>query len=96
MTRNQIRANEITARLFGAPAARDWTDLDLPYEIFHKPLPWQVAGLQQTSSGYGARLASSYCVRLQDGRVRRVYVTCLSNAGTSWIVLNKLRRIVRF
>lgn len=66
--------------------------LEEPYEIVERPLAWQRAGLQQTASGYGSKLTSSRCVVLPDGRVRRIYVTCWSNAGTAWIVLDGKRR----
>lgn len=59
-----------------------------------RPLWYHTAGLQQTASGFGKRLVSSRMVRLPDGRERRVYVTCYSNAGTSWIVLDGLKRVV--
>lgn len=62
-------------------------DLDPGAVRVYRPLAWQTAGLQQTASGYGRRLTSAYCVRLSDGRMRRVYVTLFSNSGTSWITL---------
>lgn len=73
----------------------DWTDLPEPYEFKDAPLWWHKAGLSETASGYGARLTSALKVRLPDGRTRRVYVTCYSNAGTAWIMLDGARRIVR-
>lgn len=55
-------------------------------QIIDKPLPWQVQGLKQTASGYGARLTSRRCVKLPgENRLRRVYITIYSNAGTAWI-----------
>lgn len=63
-------------------------DIDPNARTFDNPLPWQRAGLQQTASGYGKRLTSSRCVRLSDGRVRRIYVTQFSNSGTAWINLD--------
>lgn len=74
---------------------QDWTALDIPFTFVDAPLPWQERGLTQTASGYGKKLTSSRMVRLEDGRVRRVYVTCYSNIGTAWIVLDGLKRIVR-
>lgn len=56
-----------------------------PLTFADRPLPWQVAGLQETASGYGRRLTSRRVAILPDGRERRVYVTCYSNAGTAWI-----------
>lgn len=65
--------------------------LPKPYEIVDRPLWWHVAGLQQTASGYGRKLTSARCVRLPDGRERRIYITQFSNAGSAWIVLDKER-----
>ena len=70
-------------------------DLDSAAVRVYRPLAWQLRGLQQTSSGYGSKLTSSYCVRLSDGRVRRIYVTQYSNSGTAWIKLDGVRRLVR-
>jgi hypothetical protein len=38
------------------------------YTVEHNPLDWQQRGLQQTASGYGARLTSSNLAVLPDGR----------------------------
>ena len=73
----------------------DWTPLDDGYTYEDRPLPWQLRGRQQTASGYGARLTSARVCVLPDGRRRRVYVTQWSNAGTAWINLDGVRRIVR-
>jgi hypothetical protein len=73
---------------------RTWTRLEAPYTFEDRPLAWQRAGLQQTASGYGRRLTSTRVVRLPDGRTRRVYVTCFSNSGTAWIILDGQTRIV--
>jgi hypothetical protein len=73
----------------------DWTHLEDPYTYEDRPLDWQLAGRQETASGYGRRLTSSRVVRLADGRTRRVYVTQFSNAGTAWIKLDGVRRLVR-
>lgn len=62
--------------------------LDRPYEKKQSMLPWQRAGLQQTASGYGKRLTSSYMLRIQGERVwRRIYVVCYSNAGSAYVVI---------
>jgi hypothetical protein len=63
-------------------------DIDPNAVRIYRPLPWQLAGLQETASGYGKRLTSAYCVRLSNGWIRRIRVTQFSNAGTSWITLN--------
>jgi hypothetical protein len=62
--------------------------LEDPYDVIERPLWWHKRGLSQTASGYGRKLTSSKCVKLPDGRVRRIYVTQFSNAGSAWIVLN--------
>jgi hypothetical protein len=66
-----------------------------PYELLDRPLWWHKQGLAQTASGYGAKLTSSRCVRLPDGRVRRVYVTQYSNAGSAWIMLDGKKLLLR-
>lgn len=52
-------------------------------ELVSAPTEWQKLGLQQTASGYGRKLNSglkiSFC-----GKLRRIYVTCFSNAGSAW------------
>lgn len=62
--------------------------IEQPYTRVEKPLWWHKQGLSQTASGYGGKLTSSSCVKLADGRVRRVYVTCYGNAGSAWIMLD--------
>lgn len=53
-------------------------------EVKEKPLPWQLAGLQYTASGYGARIPTRYMVRY-NGRWRRVYCIIYGNAGTLFL-----------
>lgn len=65
--------------------------LEEPYELVERPLWWHKQGLTQTASGYGKKLTSSRCVKLPDGRERRVYITCYSNAGSAWIILGGKR-----
>ena len=69
--------------------------LETEYELVDRPLPWQVQGLQQTASGYGAKLTSRRVVRFPDGRERRVYITQYSNAGSAWIRHNGERLYLR-
>lgn len=66
-----------------------------PYTFEDRPLWWHKAGLSQTTDGYGGKLTSSLVVRLADGRVRRVYITCWSNSGTAWVILGGKQLIVR-
>lgn len=65
------------------------------YVLIPKPLGFHKAGLSQTATGYGAKLTSRDVCKLADGRVRRVYITCYSNAGTAWINLDGKRQILR-
>jgi len=64
-------------------------DIDPSAVRVYRPLWHHRLGLSQTGSGYGSRLTSAYCVRLSDGRLRRIYITQYSNSGTAWITLNK-------
>lgn len=73
----------------------DITYLAEPYETLDRPLPFHLAGLMQTASGYGMRLTSPRMIKLPDGRLRRVYVTQYSNAGSAWITLDKRRVYLR-
>lgn len=54
-------------------------------DLVYAPLPWQKLGLQQTASGYGNKLTSPYKICFE-GRLYRLYVTCFSNAGSTWFV----------
>ncbi len=58
------------------------------YTTEDHPMGWHLRGLTWTATGYGAKIPSRRMVRLSDGRLRRVYVTCYSNSGTSWINLD--------
>ena len=69
--------------------------LEEPYTVIDRPLWWHERGLSQTASGYGHKLTSPKMVRLADGRLRRIYVTCCSNIGSSWITLGKRRLYLR-
>lgn len=70
-------------------------DVEDWFKIERRPLPWQKLGLQQTASGYGAKLATQFVVQLRKGRARRVYVTQYSNAGSAWIVVNGRKLFLR-
>ena len=54
--------------------------------VEHKevPLPWQLAGLTYTSTGYGKRIPARLMVKF-NGRWRRVYCCIYSNSGTCYI-----------
>ena len=50
------------------------------------PLWFHKAGLSQTASGYGRKLATRHMVKLPGGkRWRRVYVCCYANSGTAYV-----------
>ena len=58
------------------------------YTIVDRPLWWHTHGLRQTASGYGRKLTSPYCVQIDgEERLRRVYTTIYSNAGSSWFMV---------
>lgn len=56
-----------------------------------RPLPLHTAGLQQTASGYGAKLVSPSMARFPGGIVRRIYVTQYSNVGSAWVTIKGTR-----
>jgi len=59
------------------------------YTIVDRPLWWHAQGLRQTASGYGAKLTSRCCVKIDgEKRLRRVYITIFSNAGSAWFNYN--------
>lgn len=55
----------------------------LKSELLHRPPAWMKRGLQETASGYGARLNSGYFIQFCN-RFYRIYVTCYGNAGSCW------------
>lgn len=59
-----------------------------PYKVTIKMLSWQRQGLQQTASGYGRKLTTVYILESPDGRKRRVYAVCYSNAASFYIIVN--------
>jgi hypothetical protein len=69
--------------------------LEGEYRLIEKPLAWQRRGLQETATGYGAKLTSERMVLLPDGRKRRIYITCYSNNGSAWITLGGKRLYLR-
>lgn len=56
---------------------------DFRKQLTERRLPWQEQGLQETATGYGKRLNSGYMIDFE-GRLRRVYITQYTNAGTAW------------
>ena len=64
------------------------------FESRDQPLPWQRDGRSQTATGYGRKLVTSTQIRV-NGRWRRIYVCCYSNAGTAYITKGKDWLVVR-
>lgn len=56
-----------------------------PVTLEDHPLWWHEQGLHQTASGYGQRLTTRYKIR-HNGRLYRVYATCISNVSSLWII----------
>jgi hypothetical protein len=63
------------------------TYLDPPYKVTTSMLWWQKQGLQQTATGYGGKLTSPYMLETPDGRKRRVYAMCYSNAASHYVLI---------
>ena len=58
------------------------------------PLWWHLKGLQQTTSGYGAKLTTPWKARY-NGRLYRVYCAQWGNSGTQYIISKGQRLIIR-
>jgi len=54
-------------------------------ELIHDPTPWQKRGLQQTATGYGAKLNTGYRIAF-NGKLYRLYSTTYGNAGSTWFI----------
>jgi hypothetical protein len=52
-------------------------------ELLYDPPEWMKQGLQETASGYGARLNTGLKIHYE-GRLYRLYVTIYGNAGSTW------------
>lgn len=52
-------------------------------ELIFDPPAWMKAGLRQTASGYGMKLNSGYKIDF-NGKLYRVYATCISNVASNW------------
>ena len=55
-------------------------------QLIHAPLWYHNKGLQQTASGYGAKLTSSNKIMFE-GKPYRLYATCYSNAASIWFTV---------
>lgn len=59
-------------------------------EVKEAPLAHHLLGLQETASGYGAKLTTRYMVKVDNGltvRWYRVYSTCYSSVSSEYIVV---------
>lgn len=65
-----------------------------PEDVTQHPLPWQEKGLSYTASGYGNKIPTSRMVKLGK-RWYRVYCCIYSNAGTSYIIKDKKKYVIR-
>lgn len=54
-------------------------------ELIYDPTPWQKQGLQQTATGYGAKLNTGYRIAF-NGKLYRLYSTTYGNAGSTWFM----------
>lgn len=64
-----------------------------PLETIHAPLWFHKRNLLQTSTGCGSKLSTEYKVK-HEGKWKRVYTSCFSNCGTSYILKGKEKIIV--
>lgn len=55
---------------------------------------WMRRGLQQTRTGYGAKLNSGLKVRF-NGKTYRLYQTCYSNAASTWFMVRGRKIFIR-
>ena len=56
-------------------------------ELYELQLSWQKLGLTYTLTGYGKRIPTTWMIYYQ-GKHRRVYATCFSNAASCWVLVN--------
>lgn len=54
-------------------------------DLVSSPLEWQKMGLQETATGYGGKLTTTYKIHY-DGKLYRLYCTCYSNNGSVWFI----------
>jgi len=52
-------------------------------DLIDSPLDWQKRGLQQTATGYGSKLTTTWKINF-NGKIRRLYATCFGNAASVW------------
>ena len=62
-------------------------------DLVDSPLDWQRLGLQQTATGYGAKLTTCWKIHFE-GKLRRIYATCYGNAASCWFTFKGQRVFV--
>ncbi len=55
-------------------------------ELVYSPPEWMRRGLQESRTGYGARLNSGLKIHY-NGKLYRLYTTIYSNNGTTWFTV---------
>ncbi len=55
-------------------------------DLLYCPTEWQKQGLQQTKSGYGKKLVTTFKINYNK-KYYRVYCTCYSNSGSYWFTV---------
>jgi hypothetical protein len=71
-------------KVFTSADIHDGSIFTIKDELVSCPLPWQQRGLQETATGYGKKLTTTWKINL-NGRLYRIYCTCYSNNGSAWI-----------
>jgi hypothetical protein len=59
-------------------------------ELQDAPLWWHEKGLSQTASGYGRKLTTSHKISY-NGKLYRIYATCISNVASLWFTVKGKR-----
>ncbi len=62
----------------------------LTSELVDAQSAWMARGLQQTASGYGARLNTGRKI-YYNGKLYQLYATCFSNAASVWFTVKGQR-----
>jgi hypothetical protein len=74
----------------GAVANARTLNVNYPQDLVSAPLWFHRRGLQQTASGYGAKLTSSFKINYEK-KLRRIYHTCYGNASSAWIKVKGIK-----
>jgi hypothetical protein len=63
-------------------------------DLINKPLAWQKRGLQETASGYGAKLTSTKMLKVGN-KMYRVYIAQYGNSGSPYIIKDGKKLFLR-